>query len=644
MSSLHYRAEIDGLRAVAVLPVVLFHAGFPIFEGGFVGVDIFFVISGYLITSILLADLSAGRFSLLSFYERRARRILPALFATMLFCLPLVWIFMLPIEAEAFFASIPWVLAFLSNVFFFHDSGYFDAASELKPLLHTWSLAIEEQFYIGFPLLLALLWPKGRNLCLGVFVVIGLISLTLAEITARTDPLANFYLIQTRLWELLVGSLVAIWLYGSTLKPNGVLAGLGLLAIVVAIFSFDKDTLFPGIAALLPVGGTAMIILFANHSNLVGKVLGARPLTAIGLISYSLYLLHQPAFAFARVASETHPSAALYLILIVACMGLATLMWRFVEQPFRNRANVSTSQIWIYTIISALAFGVIGIGGTLSQGFETWMLQAKFSEQSAQNYRRLKDTIDYDISDHMHKRECHAWGANIEDVRSDVIASCRASHGAPVIVLGDSHAMNVYNILSKANITPFLIGFAQPGCRPYDIKERCQFDEFETFLAEHAPKGIARIIYHQSGSYFIADSRGNVDSPAAFTDDFGAFDTAAIDSVIAYIERLGTDYNIQVTWLGPFVEYRQDPMAVFERSAGERVNPQSDQLFSELERALERITSQHQSFDYVGFDAVAPVPRQTWVEGCFIFRDRDHFSRCGEDLLAKSPNLSTVLE
>lgn len=200
-----YRSEIDGLRALAVTSVILFHAGLNAVSGGYVGVDIFFVISGFLITSIILGEIQAGTFSIVNFYERRVRRILPALFFVMLVCVPFAWVLLSPYDMKYFSKSLTYVSIFLSNTIFYKQSGYFDAATELKPLLHTWSLGIEEQYYVFFPLLLILLWRYAKNYILHVLAVIFIISLLYAQYKVQIKPAAAFYLLQTRIWELMAG-------------------------------------------------------------------------------------------------------------------------------------------------------------------------------------------------------------------------------------------------------------------------------------------------------------------------------------------------------------------------------------------------------------------------------------------------------
>jgi peptidoglycan/LPS O-acetylase OafA/YrhL len=204
-----YRPEIDGLRALAVVPVILFHAGLPIFSGGYIGVDVFFVISGYLITTIILTEIMAGNFSLAHFYERRARRILPALFLVMAVCIPFAWIWLSPSDMKGFSKSLRDVPLFLSNFLFYRESGYFDIDAELKPLLHTWSLAVEEQYYIGFPLMLIAIWKYGKRFIPYVLLALAIFSLLYAERMLKLDPDAALFLLPSRVWELMIGARLA---------------------------------------------------------------------------------------------------------------------------------------------------------------------------------------------------------------------------------------------------------------------------------------------------------------------------------------------------------------------------------------------------------------------------------------------------
>lgn len=398
---MNYRREIDGLRTVAVVPVLLFHAGMPLFGGGFVGVDIFFVISGYLITSILIAEQEKGTFSIARFYERRARRILPALFFVIICCLPFAWAWMLPAQMKSFGGSIVAVSLFYSNFFFWQQNGgYFASAAEQQPMLHTWSLAVEEQFYVLFPIVIALLWRFGRTVLIGVIVLTAIVSLALAQYGSENFATANFYLPHTRAWELLAGSLCAFLLSNRHYSSNVLSLG-GLALILFSIFFYDAATPFPSLFALVPVAGAAIIILFARERTLVARLLSTGPMVGIGLISYSLYLWHQPMLAFARLRSSLEPSLWTMLLICAACVPLAYCSWRFVEAPFRKGGGLtlfdSRSRIFAAAAMSmALLIGV-GLFARTDDGLQSRLPPVALTALSQQkNHDPIMDECLFD--------------------------------------------------------------------------------------------------------------------------------------------------------------------------------------------------------------------------------------------------------
>lgn len=372
--TMEHRKEVDGLRAIAVIPVVLFHAGFQTFSGGFVGVDVFFVISGYLITSIILAEKQAGTFTLVNFYERRARRILPALFLVMFICVPFAWLWLLPSDMKEFAESVFAVSTFISNILFWKTSGYFDAAVELKPLLHTWSLAVEEQYYLLFPLFLMLMWRIGNRWIWPTLFVVGLASLAAAQWGSVARPTPTFYILPTRGWELLIGSFIALYFSKETQwQPSNIVreaAGVaGLLLLAYGILMFDKGTPFPSLYALVPTMGTALIILCSTQQTAVGKLLGNRLLVGVGLISYSAYLWHQPLLAFAKHRIGEEPNQVLLGSLALAPFILAYFSWKYVEAPFRNRQRFGRKEIFAYSALLSAAFILFGVIGAITNGF-----------------------------------------------------------------------------------------------------------------------------------------------------------------------------------------------------------------------------------------------------------------------------------
>jgi peptidoglycan/LPS O-acetylase OafA/YrhL len=338
VEQLHYRPDIDGLRAVAVIPVVLFHAGVPIFGGGYVGVDVFFVISGYLITSIIAAEIDRGSFSIFGFYQRRIRRIFPVLVVVMSFCVAVGYLIFAPSDFQSLGKSVLAASLFVSNIFFWKEVGYFEAPASEKPLLHTWSLAIEEQFYLFFPVFLYLLSRHFRRIRTPATVAICLLSFMAATILVNYHPSATFFLGFSRAWELLVGCLLALGVVRPLRNPiaNSAAAFVGLVLVVAPIFLYSSLTRFPGASALPPVIGTALLILSGQtNPTRVHFVLSTSPFTAVGKASYSLYLWHYPLLAFGKYVTLGKPDGDAIAVICLVSIIISFLSLQFVERPFR---------------------------------------------------------------------------------------------------------------------------------------------------------------------------------------------------------------------------------------------------------------------------------------------------------------------
>ena len=452
---MHYRPEIDGLRAVAVLPVILFHGGFTVFSGGYVGVDVFFVISGFLITRILVHDLTQGKFSLIRFYERRARRILPALIFVMLCCIPFAWMWMMPSALKNFSQSLVAVSVFASNILFWRENGYFAAASEEKPLLHTWSLSVEEQYYILFPVFLLMLWRFGRSRAFYAVLAISIVSLLLSEWGWRHKPDANFYFTLTRAWALLSGSICAFIQYGRAESSNNVLSAFGLALIVFAIFYFDEATPYPSVYALVPVVGTALIIIFGTQNTWTAKLLSRDAFVGLGLISYSAYLWHQPLFAFARIRSIYPPEQWLMLLFAAASLILAYFSWRYIEQPFRTKTNpafLPRNLLFGVALFMSSTFIILGVLGHINGGFSF-----RFPENSFAQIQENDDWRD--------NSECHISNQFSEERVTICLSKLKAQK---VILIGDSHAdaISKYLRFELERNGIGLLTFSRDGCFP----------------------------------------------------------------------------------------------------------------------------------------------------------------------------------
>lgn len=441
---MHYRPEIDGLRALAVVPVLLFHAGFSFLGGGFAGVDVFFVISGFLITSIIHREIREGSFSIVSFYERRARRLAPALLLVCAVCIPFAVLWMLPQELNNFGKSLYAVNLFASNFLFWDQTGYFEPSTELMPLLHTWSLAVEEQFYVVFPLMLLGLRRFSTATVLKVVVASIVLSFVAAQVLAFVDPAANFYLLPSRFWELGAGAILALGGVDRLPLSRGrreLLAGLGLLAIIGSYVLVEQSPAYPGWATVPVVVGTALVLACARSDTRVGQLLSVRPLVAIGLISYSLYLWHQPVFAFARLRAIDAIPPAGYVALIALCVVLAALSWRFVEQPFRQRARVGRGAVFGATLAAGAVALVIGFGLDGADGL---------ASRNRELVRLTQPSVGI-------SKECDA----VVDLK------CATSPTPEIAVWGDSFARHLVDgiIASKPDVR--LVQLTKNNCGPF---------------------------------------------------------------------------------------------------------------------------------------------------------------------------------
>ena len=361
-----YRSEIDGLRTIAVLSVILYHAqivvfGHDFFKGGFIGVDIFFVISGYLISRILLSELfEKDKINFLQFYARRARRILPILFTVFLVSFPLAYKYLLPNHFIEYAQSILSATFFGSNIFFYFTNTQYGAEeSLLQPFLHTWSLGVEEQFYILFPIVLLLAFKFAKNHLVTIIAVLILFSLTYANWQSNKNIQFNFFMLTSRFWELGIGCLLAFYelKYGRVKNEllNQTIPFLGLAMIMYAIVFFNNQTSHPSFITLLPTLGTALIILYSvNKTDFVGRILSWRPIVGIGLISYSMYLWHYPIFAFARIADNNGLHNDEKYLLILLTIVLSIISYFIIEKPFRNMNFFSTKKF--LSIIMVLLF------------------------------------------------------------------------------------------------------------------------------------------------------------------------------------------------------------------------------------------------------------------------------------------------
>lgn len=385
-----YRPDIDGLRALAIAAVVVFHVNPEYLGGGFVGVDVFFVISGFLITSIINRELNAGKFSLADFYKRRIRRIAPALLAVLLTTIVVGFFVMLPDDYVAMAKSMVYATASFSNIHFLDiKSDYYNNVFSQIPLIHTWSLGVEEQFYLVFPILLMALHRVTKTNRALVVAVAGimLLSFVASVYYVAVNPQRAFFLLPFRMWELLTGSLLALAgkpRIGARTENILSLAGLGL--ILVSMIFYSEKTPFPGLAAVVPCMGAMLLILTGREGNTwASRILSLKPLVALGLISYSIYLWHWPLIAFAKYSLWTTRFGPFFLLSTSVILG--ALSWRLIEQPFRNNKGIRGKNVFASWLVASVALIAIGRTIEIQQGFP-----ARFSQETIDliNYKTSK--------------------------------------------------------------------------------------------------------------------------------------------------------------------------------------------------------------------------------------------------------------
>lgn len=473
--TIDYRPEIDGLRAVAVISVMLFHAGVAGFSGGFVGVDVFFVISGFLITSILVKEHEQGRFSVMRFYERRARRILPALALVIVVCMPFAWFLLLPDQLKQSAEALISVATFSSNIYFWRTTDYFSPPQGSQLLLHTWSLAVEEQYYLVFPVFLLLCWRFGKKKLAGLLACVAVISIAIAEWGRHHHPVANFYLLPSRSWELMFGAILAIVptkrlsrLHSSPLASN-ILSMTGLALVVYAVVVFDQTTAFPGAYVCGPVLGAVLIIAAATNTTFVGKLLSTRPFVSIGLISYSAYLWHQPLLGLTRIAYQSEPPMSRRIIMLALSLILAAFSYRFVETPFRKgKKQLGSPKVLGWAAACLLVFIGTGAAVVVSDGWPSRYPAAyqkvDWNAITAGNYG-LGKSCDY----------------HDQFVRNQ---NCTFGDHPRVVLWGDSFAMHLASGLKQAQV-----GFIQAtkaNCGPSFYVAPVQYSAFydETWASD----------------------------------------------------------------------------------------------------------------------------------------------------------------
>lgn len=660
----NYRPDIDGLRALAIIPVVVFHAFPLIMPGGFVGVDIFFVISGFLISNILLHALHDGTFSFGHFYSNRIKRIFPALLVVLTSCLVFGWFFLLPDEYTHLGKHIAGAVGYVENFVLRREAGYFDVSSALKPLMHLWSLGIEEQFYITYPLILWIFWRLRLNL-FGIVALLGLASFSLNAWQVHHDVVGAFFLPQTRCWELLIGGSIACWQLQDGPRIRGenpqwttppgrnrpsvqafhnVSSFAGLILILAAIFLIHEGDSFPGWRALLPAGGAALLIVGGPKSWINRKILATRMMVSIGLISYSLYLWHWPILAFPRILHGGEPGFLARIAEVLISFVLAWATWRYIENPIRFGPNTRFKIAALVTI--SILIGMAGYVTHAKEGFVS-------------RFPTLADDLDRSPSEAFATQECHK-------TIGDDIAYCRSNAPGPpdVLLIGDSHAGALYRGLAAEyqKRAQVLMNLGMPGCVPfYDTESYTGgapqdppcvpainhiLDFATSSSSAHtiilALRGPSNLVGHDFGAYStgpLKEIRWREDTQASQEATF----QTSFASTISRLQSSGKTIVLFIDW--PELDF--DPRSCLPRPVSFFAQPralcgvprnQVDARNREYREAIEHLREK-----FAGVRTFDPLPYLCNQEACYamkdghlLYRDDNHLSAVGSAYVAQN--------
>jgi peptidoglycan/LPS O-acetylase OafA/YrhL len=532
-----YRPDIDGLRAVAVLLVIFHHAFSESLKGGFIGVDLFFVISGYLISTIIFQNLQKGTFSFLDFYKRRVKRIFPALCLVLIASFVYGWFTLLPADYKQLGKHMAAGAAFVSNFAFWNESGYFDGGSKLKPLLHLWSLGVEEQYYIFWPLIVLFLWKRKVNLlhiCLLLFVLSFAVNMYLV----KSNAIAAFYSPLSRFWELLIGSMLAHTSLQaannksstSTSKPfNNATALAGALLLAIGVYFINPERRFPGFWALFPTIAAYLLIKAGPHTWFNRVVLSNSVLVWIGLISFPLYLWHWPLLVFAELYEGKTPSTEIRLGMIAAAIALAWLTYRLVERPIRFGSKSAKTPILLCSVLlaTALAGGYTYMRGGFESRFPKFIQEILNNQPWLHEGWRLKTCI-----------------LEQDHPSTEFADSCVDKNKRPLVFLwGDSHAAALYPGLKHLqDIGSYAFGIAQRTgavCPPLlnDARPWCNEINNSSFnlIKELKPEIVMMYAYWADG----LDGKGGL---------AGLYDLKQLDVTVAELKKTGIQ---RIILMGP---------------------------------------------------------------------------------------------
>tara|TARA_B100001093_G_C26834149_1_gene1017566 strand:- start:1147 stop:2886 length:1740 start_codon:yes stop_codon:yes gene_type:complete len=544
------------------------------------------------------------------------------------------YLILIPEDFAEFSRSIIATSLFVPNILFWRETGYFNSDVDLKPLIHTWSLGVEEQFYILFPLVLFLIYRLARNYLILFFMIIAFISFLIAEHFVLNKPAATFYLLPTRVWEFLCGGILAM-LFNRYRIPstNKFFAEafmiLGIILIGFAVFTFDRSTPVPSVYLLVPILGTMLLLWFGEQCTMVGSLLRSRVFVFFGLTSYSTYLWHQPILALVRQESLNAPGTLVIILCMLATLLLGFLSWRYFEVPIRRYKSVSTPKVFIISLCVSSLFIVFGAIVHTKNGFESHY-KASFDSRQQEVWKSF-------ASDNYTENECR-YRLTTENIDTDRFKKCHQRYGNAIVILGGSHGMDFFNGFLANSSAPFVIGFVRGGCRPYKLLAECKFRDFQRFMSTNAIN-VQTLFYVQTGLELLLDKHNKPALPDFFNRNnkqIYSINLGRVDLIIKYLKSLGIDQKI--VWLGPRFEPWLNANKMLKQAlacVGETPKFQFKEeiaIYSQIDKTLAQRLVRNKSIKYVsGMDIVEFNPsKDLYTCNEIYWSDGDHWSRGGE--------------
>ena len=641
---MQFREDINGLRAIAVIAVVLFHFNPSWMPGGFAGVDVFFVISGFLMTGIIFKGIEQENFSILKFYVARANRIIPALAVLCLILLVFGWFYLTPIDYKALVKHAGSSISFLSNITYWREAGYFDAASHEKWLLHTWTLSAEWQFYIIYPLIIVIM---RKFMSVKVMRATFLLGTTLGFIfcifVTYKWPNAAYYLLPTRAWEMMIGGIAYLYPFTMQQKNKKLLEWLGLTLILGSYFLISKDTPWPGYLALCPVLGAFLLLQAKRNDSLItGNVVFQK----IGMWSYSIYLWHWPLVVAIYYFSLSH----MYIYLaMMSSIFLGFLSHKYIEKiRFRNNFASLFDYLRCKPLYMILLVGLISFYNNYLDGENAWKIRQNLLTQKTYSVIEGRTAVNKSWRRYIHgDQNFSRCRFNMQSLTIESglrLKECEAEYGSGILILGDSHANELFTMVASRFDNAFIVGVTSTeGCRPHTPKNHCKYEKLASFIARNN-NVFNHVIYEQGGFYLLIDENGNKGSrnmfsklPLSKSVEGIGINIKSIDIVSAYLSTISN--FVPVTWFGSRVEPHFTNKHLLQKGCdfGFKLRVNQKVVFDLLDEYIENETLRFKNVKFLSQNKTLNYQFPQDFMNCknILWDDGDHLSSFGEETISK---------